>query len=424
MPTHCFPPLPPVSPCPAAPFLLSSLQFFCQHIIARSLLVTGLVKRRSDGSQSWREYARKGEGAPPAQGAMLDGPSLSTFAPGRGSGGGSKATARTGGSCLQGREGVERASPVLQLGPKEQQAPPLLLPASAASPGRSAAPAPLAAGAAAQRGVRGCTPAPAPRPAIPPSAASPAALHRSRPQWRGHGPRHRPVQLLPCLHHPLLLCDVQVDHAPLPAGLCHRLGHREAQLVRGWAGLGWAPASLLGVTASGDLAPGGRSLRQRPAGDAPRPPPAHRGHKGCCCLARGQRTAVASSCAAQQALNRPHALCRSLAAVVSVISAGLLLLVYGETKFHLVSRGHGPGSEACQEGCIWAAKFLVRRAEVHVRRCPMANLNAWLPPKAHRPCLLPHLPPGRLHSGYVSCHAGGPAVDDHASAAAGHPGAR
>jgi len=28
--------------------------------------------------------------------------------------------------------------------------------------------------------------------------------------------------------------------------------------------------------------------------------------------------------------------CRSLAAVVSVISAGLLLLVYGETKFHLV----------------------------------------------------------------------------------------
>ncbi|KAL4448483.1 hypothetical protein ABPG75_005702 [Micractinium tetrahymenae] len=42
-----------------APFLLSSLQFFCQHIIARSLLVTGLVKRKSDGSQSWREYARK-----------------------------------------------------------------------------------------------------------------------------------------------------------------------------------------------------------------------------------------------------------------------------------------------------------------------------------------------------------------------------
>ncbi|KAL4438191.1 hypothetical protein ABPG77_010552 [Micractinium sp. CCAP 211/92] len=42
-----------------APFLLSSLQFFCQHIIARSLLMTGLVKRRSDGSQSWRDYARK-----------------------------------------------------------------------------------------------------------------------------------------------------------------------------------------------------------------------------------------------------------------------------------------------------------------------------------------------------------------------------
>jgi solute carrier family 35 protein C2 len=31
-----------------------------------------------------------------------------------------------------------------------------------------------------------------------------------------------------------------------------------------------------------------------------------------------------------------HCRCRSLAAVVSVITAGLLLLVYGETQFHLV----------------------------------------------------------------------------------------
>lgn len=43
---------------------MSSLQFFCQHIIARSLLVTGLVKRKSDGSQSWRDYARKGARKP------------------------------------------------------------------------------------------------------------------------------------------------------------------------------------------------------------------------------------------------------------------------------------------------------------------------------------------------------------------------
>lgn len=62
-PTWCAP-LPP-SP-PAAPFLLSSLQFFCQHIIARSLLMTGLVRRRSDGSQSWRDYARKGATSQPA----------------------------------------------------------------------------------------------------------------------------------------------------------------------------------------------------------------------------------------------------------------------------------------------------------------------------------------------------------------------
>ena len=38
---------------------------------------------------------------------------------------------------------------------------------------------------------------------------------------------------------------------------------------------------------------------------------------------------------------------RSLAAVVSVISAGLLLLVYGETKFHLVRAWSVPACCCC-----------------------------------------------------------------------------
>ena len=45
---------------PAAPFLMSSCQFFFQHLIARAVLMSGLVGRKSDGSQSWQDYFRKG----------------------------------------------------------------------------------------------------------------------------------------------------------------------------------------------------------------------------------------------------------------------------------------------------------------------------------------------------------------------------
>ncbi len=39
---------------------MSSVQFFFQHLIARAVLLTGLVHRKSDGSQSWNDYFRKG----------------------------------------------------------------------------------------------------------------------------------------------------------------------------------------------------------------------------------------------------------------------------------------------------------------------------------------------------------------------------
>ena len=48
------------APPAAAPFLMSSVQFFFQHLIARAVLLTGMVKRKSDGSLSWRDYLRKG----------------------------------------------------------------------------------------------------------------------------------------------------------------------------------------------------------------------------------------------------------------------------------------------------------------------------------------------------------------------------
>lgn len=48
--------------------------------------------------------------------------------------------------------------------------------------------------------------------------------------------------------------------------------------------------------------------------------------------------------------------CRSLAAVVSVISAGLLLLVYGETQFHLVGRWVGG-----QAPIVWHVRMRSRR---------------------------------------------------------------
>lgn len=38
-----------------APFLMSSVQFFFQHFIARSLLVTGLVRRRGE-ELTWKKY--------------------------------------------------------------------------------------------------------------------------------------------------------------------------------------------------------------------------------------------------------------------------------------------------------------------------------------------------------------------------------
>lgn len=42
-----------------APFLMSSVQFFCQYLIAHLVLTTGWVRRKSDGSQSWKDYFRK-----------------------------------------------------------------------------------------------------------------------------------------------------------------------------------------------------------------------------------------------------------------------------------------------------------------------------------------------------------------------------
>lgn len=41
-----------------APFLMSALQFFCQHLLARGVLASGLVRRKSDEALTWRQYAR------------------------------------------------------------------------------------------------------------------------------------------------------------------------------------------------------------------------------------------------------------------------------------------------------------------------------------------------------------------------------
>lgn len=41
---------------------MSSVQFFCQYLIAHLVLTTGWVRRKSDGSQSWKDYFRKGKG--------------------------------------------------------------------------------------------------------------------------------------------------------------------------------------------------------------------------------------------------------------------------------------------------------------------------------------------------------------------------
>jgi len=39
-----------------APFMMSSLQFFTQHLIAKAVLGSGLVKRQSEEPLSWRQY--------------------------------------------------------------------------------------------------------------------------------------------------------------------------------------------------------------------------------------------------------------------------------------------------------------------------------------------------------------------------------
>lgn len=41
-----------------APFLMSSVQFFCQHLLAGFLLSTGCVRRRSEDVLTWRQYCR------------------------------------------------------------------------------------------------------------------------------------------------------------------------------------------------------------------------------------------------------------------------------------------------------------------------------------------------------------------------------
>eukprot|EP00887_Chlorella_sp_A99_P007579 scaffold28.g7579.t1 len=42
-----------------APFLMSGVQFYCQHLIARGALALGLARRKAEGSMSWAEYMRK-----------------------------------------------------------------------------------------------------------------------------------------------------------------------------------------------------------------------------------------------------------------------------------------------------------------------------------------------------------------------------
>lgn len=39
---------------------MSGTQFMFQHLIARAVLALGWVQRKSDGSQSWHDYLRKG----------------------------------------------------------------------------------------------------------------------------------------------------------------------------------------------------------------------------------------------------------------------------------------------------------------------------------------------------------------------------
>jgi solute carrier family 35 protein C2 len=41
-----------------APFFMTSVQFFCQHLLARGLLASGLAARRAEEPVSWRQYAR------------------------------------------------------------------------------------------------------------------------------------------------------------------------------------------------------------------------------------------------------------------------------------------------------------------------------------------------------------------------------
>ena len=46
----------------AAPFLLSSLQFFAQHLTARVLMATGIARRQAQASD-WKHYFKTGSWA-------------------------------------------------------------------------------------------------------------------------------------------------------------------------------------------------------------------------------------------------------------------------------------------------------------------------------------------------------------------------
>ena len=243
-------------------------------------------------------------------------------------------------------------------------------------------------------------PAAARRGRVPhPAAQLPA---RSRPcsgaQRRGHGAGHWLLQLLAGLHHPLLLRHVQVNHAPVPPCLCHRLGHRKALVVRAAAHAAALRSGLARRVAAAAAAWYAQSpdLLPRPAA-APRAGAWRRwcrsSQPACCCWCMGRPSSIWCVC---------------VCACVCHLS--------------------------CAQACAWveapASCTTARRQRAPLgalRWPPLPCRVAAPPPNHHRPTALPAPVPccaccaaGGIHPSHVSRHAGGPALDHHASAAAGH----